>query len=155
MKLLDQQRSLPTPFHPLTAAVDVAGAILRLTPNDWMVLLNPGETTDFLAEINSTAATVIDVTGALGCFALAGPNRMAVLERSTALNLRTDHAPPGSVRQTTIHTIRCTLYRRPELDLILHPRSFSESLFEALLDVGMGVGLLPTGLGTLPIYWIP
>lgn len=155
MATLGKQRSLPTPFPPLTAIENAAGAMLRLTPNDWMVLLNPGETATFLAEIDSTAATVMDATGALGCFALAGPSRSTVLERSTALNLRPDQAPPGSVCQTTLHTIRCTLYRRPDLDLILHPRSLSESLFEALLDVGIGVGLLPSGLGILPIHWTP
>lgn len=59
--------------------------------------------------------------------------------------------PVMAVAQTTVHTIRCTLWRRQALEVSVHPRSLSESLFQALVDVGMGVGLVPSGIVTLPV----
>jgi hypothetical protein len=47
--------------------------------------------------------------------------------------------------------VRCTLYRTAGLEILLHSRNLSESLFEALLDVGIGVGLLPAGIEAVPV----
>ena len=53
--------------------------------------------------------------------------------------------------QLTIHTIHCTLYRTETLEIITHARSLSESLYDGLMDVGVGVGLVPAGLATIPV----
>ena len=45
----------------------------------------------------------------------------------------------------------CTIYRTEDLDILVHSRTFSESLFDALMDVGIGVGMIPTGLSALPV----
>jgi glycine cleavage system aminomethyltransferase T len=139
------------PLHSLRSE---AGAILRLTPNDYLLLTLPGTEQTWLSQIDQTRVTTIDQTGAMGCFVLAGPRRDEVLERSTAMDLRRDRLLPGGVIQTTIHTIRCTLYLKEQAEMILHPRSLSESLFTALLDVGMGVGLVPAGLQTMPVLQV-
>ncbi len=138
---------------PLTAYHTPTAAILRLTANDYMVLSDAGAEAHLLDSLTAPNLTVINQTGALGCFVLAGSQRDQVLERSTAMNLRRDTVLPGSVLQTTLHTMRCTLYRTPDWEMILHPRSLSVSLFEALIDVGIGVGLRPTGIAVLPVMF--
>lgn len=135
---------------PLTSLAQAGLVGLRLSPQDYLLLRVP----DFslaTALVPTAAAALTDQSGALGCFALAGPQRDSVLERSSAMDLRRDRTPPGTVLQTTLHTIRCTVYRHAEFDLILPPRSLAESLFEALIDVGGSVGLRPAGIVTLPI----
>jgi glycine cleavage system aminomethyltransferase T len=136
---------------PLTTHQTSDAAILRLTANDYLILCHAGAEADLLDRITHPKISVINQTGAMGCFVLAGIRRDDVLERSTAMNLRRDIITPGSVLQTTLHTIRCTFYRTPKWEVIIHPRNLSVSLFEALTDVGMRVGLRPTGVGVLPV----
>ena len=124
---------------------------LRLTPNDIQLLCQPGQEQALLEKLDSAKSTVTDSTGALACFALGGPRRNEVLERSTAVDLRRDKVVPGSVIQLTIHTIHCTLYRTENLEILTHSRTLSESLYDGLMDVGVGVGLVPAGLGTIPV----
>ncbi len=124
---------------------------LRLTPNDYQLLCQPGQEQSLLEKLDPAKSTVTDSTGALACFALGGPRRDEVLERSTAVDLRRDKVGTGSVIQLTIHTIHCTLYRTETLEIITHARSLSESLYDGLMDVGVGVGLVPAGLATIPV----
>ncbi len=139
---------------PLNSCVNAECTVLRLTGNDYLILCLPGLETDLLEKLDRNQTTVINQTGGQGCFALAGPRRDEVLERSTAVNLRRDLFKPGMVLQSTVHTIPCTVYRTDTRDILVHPRTLSESLFEALMDVGMGVGLAPAGVGTLPVSFI-
>ena len=44
-----------------------------------------------------------------------------------------------------------TLYRTKNFEIIVHPRNLSESLFNSIMDVGIGVGLIPTGISTVPV----
>ncbi|MBD0269078.1 MAG: hypothetical protein ICV77_12390 [Cyanobacteria bacterium Co-bin8] len=136
---------------PLTSQIAGQIVALRLTMNDYLMLCLPDQTDSLVTRLEAGSLAVTDQSGALGCFALAGPRRDEVLERSTALNLRRDSVLVGAVLQTTLHTIRCTLYRASNLEVVLHSRNLSESLFDALMDVGTGVGLLPSGTLTLPI----
>ncbi|MGB3495895.1 MAG: hypothetical protein WBA57_24410 [Elainellaceae cyanobacterium] len=136
---------------PLSSRAEAAHVLCRLTPNDLLLLCQPGQEAGWLDSAIQSPVSVINQTGAMGCFALAGPRRDEVLERSTALDLRRDRVGIGAVVQTTVHTIRCTLYRTKTLDILVHPRSLSESLFTALIDVGISAGLMPTGLEVLPV----
>ncbi len=154
---------------PLSSLASLDRVVLRLTPNDYLILCLPGLESKFLQQIGVFASqfprgvialngvpaeqrvAVTNQTGALGCFALGGVRRDQVLERSTALDLRRDRVPAGSVVQSSVHMIRCTLYRTAGLEILLHSRNLSESLFEALVDVGIGVGLLPAGIEAVPV----
>ncbi|HIO84434.1 MAG TPA: hypothetical protein EYG61_10505 [Deltaproteobacteria bacterium] len=80
-----------------------------------------------------------------------GPRRDEVLQRSTAVDLRRDKVGAGAVLQSSILTVGMTLYRTKNFDILLHPRNLSESLFDALMDVGIGVGLVPGGISTVPV----
>ena len=138
-------------IEPLNSMADSKMAVLRLTINDYLILCQPGMEKNVLEKIDPGLTTVTDQSGSNGCLVLGGPRRDEVLERSTAVNLRRDRVVAGSVIQSSIHTINMTLYRTNNFDIIVHPRNLSESLYDALIDVGIGVGLVPAGIETIPV----
>ena len=138
-------------IEPLNSMADSKIAVLRLTINDYLILCQPSMEKNVLEKIDSKVTTVTDQSGSNGCLVLGGPRRDEVLERSTAVDLRRDRVVAGSVIQSSIHTINMTLYRTNNFDIIVHPRNLSESLYDALIDVGIGVGLVPAGIETIPV----
>ena len=126
-------------------------AVLRLTKNDYLILCQPAMEKTLLEKLDTKITTVTDQTGANGCFVLGGPRRDEVLERSTAVDLRRDRITASTVIQSSIHTVNMTLYRTNNFDIIVHPRNLTESLYDALMDVGIGVGLVPAGIDTIPV----
>ena len=138
-------------IEPLNSMADSKMAILRLTINDYLILCQPNMEKNVLEKIDPKVTTVTDQSGSNGCLVLGGPRRDEVLERSTAVDLRRDRVIAGSVIQSSIHTINMTLYRTNNFDIIVHPRNLSESLYDALMDVGIGVGLVPAGIETIPV----
>ena len=137
-------------IEPLNSMADSKMAVLRLTINDYLILCQPNMEKNVLEKIDSKVTTVTDQSGSNGCLVLGGPRRDEVLERSTAVDLRRDRVVAGSVIQSSVHTINMTLYRTNNFDIIVHPRNLSESLYDALIDVGIGVGLVPAGIETIP-----
>ena len=138
-------------IEPLNSMADSKIAVLRLTINDYLILCQPDMEKNVLEKIDPELTTVTDQSGSNGCLVLGGPRRDEVLERSTAVDLRRDRVVAGSVIQSSIHTINMTLYRTNNFDIIVHPRNLSESLYDALIDVGIGVGLVPAGIETIPV----
>ena len=138
-------------IEPLNSMADSKIAVLRLTINDYLILCQPNMEKNVLEKIDPKVTTVTDQSGSNGCLVLGGPRRDEVLERSTAVDLRRDRVVAGSVIQSSIHTINMTLYRTNNFDIIVHPRNLSESLYDALIDVGIGVGLVPAGIETIPV----
>ena len=138
-------------LEPLNSMSDSKMAVLRLTKNDYLILCQPDMEKNVLEKIDPELTTVTDQSGSNGCLVLGGPRRDEVLERSTAVDLRRDRVVAGSVIQSSIHTINMTLYRTKNFDIIVHPRNLSESLYDALIDVGIGVGLVPAGIETIPV----
>ena len=138
-------------IEPLNSMADSKMAVLRLTKNDYLILCQPDMEKNVLENIDPELTTVTDQSGSNGCLVLGGPRRDEVLERSTAVDLRRDRVVAGSVIQSSIHTINMTLYRTNNFDIIVHPRNLSESLYDALIDVGIGVGLVPAGIETITV----
>ena len=138
-------------LEPLTSAAKQDIAVLCLTRNDYLILCQPGMETELLKKIDPQITTVTDQTGSQGCLVLGGPRRDEVLQRSTAVDLRRDKVVAGSVLQSSIHTVGMTLYRTKNFDIMVHPRNLSESLYDALMDVGIGVGMVPGGIATVPV----
>ena len=101
--------------------------------------------------LDAAEASVIDQTGGMGCLILAGPRRDEVMERSSAMDLRRDRVGDFAVIQTTVHVVPVVLYRAPQYDMLLATRDYIEFLFDALMDVGRGVGLRPGGLASLEV----
>ena len=138
-------------IEPLNSMADSKMAVLRLTKNDYLILCQPDMEKNVLEKIDPELTTVTDQSGSNGCLVLGGPRRDEVLERSTAVDLRRDRVVAGSVIQSSIHTINMTLYRTNNFDIIVHTRNLTESLYDALIDVGIGVGLVPAGIETIPV----
>ncbi len=138
-------------IEPLNSMADSKMAVLRLTINDYLILCQSSMEKNVLEKIDPGLTTVTDQSGSNGCLVLGGPRRDEVLERSTAVDLRRDRVFSGSVIQSSIHTINMTLYRTNNFDIIVHPRNLSESLYDALIDVGIGVGLVPAGIETITV----
>ena len=150
-KAADQVFSGASEIKPLKSSSKKDMAVLCLTRNDYLILCQSGMETDLLEGIDQKITTVTDQTGSQGCLVLGGPRRDEVLQRSTAMDLRRDRVVPGSVIQSSIHTVGMTLYRTKNFDIMVHPRNLSESLYDALMDVGIGVGLVPCGISTVPV----
>jgi len=123
----------------------------RLTDDEYITITAPGEESKYITNELSDTVSVVNMTGAMGCFALAGPRREEVLERSSAMNLFLDNISAGRVVQTTIHVVHCIIFRTEKVDLFIHDRGLSQSLLEALIDVGQGVGLVATGIDIVPV----
>ncbi len=126
-------------------------AVLRLTRDEFLVLSKPGRQGEVTAAADPEAVSILDQTGAMGCLVLAGPRRDEVMERSSAMDLRRDRVGDYSVIQTTVHVVPVMLYRMPAYDMLLTTRDYTEFLFDALMDVGRGVGLRPGGLAALAV----
>jgi aminomethyltransferase len=134
----------------LNAAGDERLAVLRLAQDEFLALCEAGRCGEHLARLEEGSSAICDCSGALGALLLAGARRDEVIERSAAMDLSARALAPGSVVQTTLHTIPCTVYRGPDWDLYLQTRDYTESLYDALMDVGRGVGLLAAGLACVP-----
>jgi heterotetrameric sarcosine oxidase gamma subunit len=150
-KAAEQVFKAASKLEPLTTAAKQDMAVLCLTRNDYLILCQPGMETELLEKIDPQITTVTDQTGSQGCLVLGGPRRDEVLQRSTAVDLRRDKVVAGSVLQSSIHTVGMTLYRTKNFDIMVHPRNLSESLYDALMDVGIGVGMVPGGIATVPV----
>ena len=150
-KAAEQVFSGASEIEPLKSSSNQDMAVLCLTRNDYLILCQSGMETALLEKIDHKITTVINQTGSQGCLVLGGPRRDEVLQRSTAMDLRRDRVVAGSVIQSSIHTVGMTLYRTKNFDIMVHPRNLSESLYDALIDVGIGVGLVPCGISTVPV----
>jgi len=150
--LVSSQFSVTEGPAPMSSLLIQDSLILRLTQDEFLVLSDPDTDSAYrgVQELESRCS-IVDATGMYACFALSGPRKGEVLERSSACDLRQNSLKPGRVLTTTIHRVRCIVFRSENFDLLIHDRSLSEFLFDALLDVGRGVGLLPTGLSVFPI----
>lgn len=92
----------------------------------------------------------LDVTGGWASLALSGPDAQTILNKITAVDLRTQVLPPGSCCQGPIFGVN-TLFGRFDDRFELHVCSDSAEFFwEVLLDAGREFGLAPAGVGSSP-----
>jgi len=139
-------------------AVSADGAVVgRLTDDEYLVLAAADRRRELVSTLSAGGldwdCALNDLSGACGALALAGPRRAEVIERSAAMDLSPRGLAPGSIVQTTIHFVPCTVLRSPYWDLFIQARHSSESVHAALLDVGQGVGAVAAGLSALPVEW--
>ena len=136
---------------PLQAAGDEDLALLRFAPDEFLVLCKNAHLDRAMSQLEEGSSAVCDYSGALGALLLGGPRRDEVIERSAAMDLSARAFTPGGVVQTTVHTIPCTVYRGADWDLYLQTRDYTESLYDAFMDVGRNVGLVAAGLACVPV----
>ncbi len=138
---------------PLKSVLFDGGAILRFTSDEYLILCEPGRAPDWMAKMGEQGTATINLSGGLGALYLGGAQQEEVMERSSAMNLQPAVLPPGAVVQTTVHLIPCTVFRLVDGYLFLEGRDYTQSLFDALMDVGKGVGLVAAGLDCVPVHW--
>jgi heterotetrameric sarcosine oxidase gamma subunit len=136
---------------PLESGGDENRVALRLADDEFLVLCASNRVAALLSQLDDASSAITDQSGALGALLLGGARRDAVVERSAAMDLSARGLGAGGVVQTTIHGIHCTVYRGAAWDLYLQRRDYTQSLFDALVDVGSGVGLVPAGLASVPV----
>ena len=134
-----------------TALVKADYCALKLLKDRFLILCGPDKEAATEEKLRKAKAPYNNVTGAWGCLALAGKEKSQVLDRSAAMNLTESKYLAGSVIQSSVHTITTTIYRSKKADLLICDRAYTEALFDAFMDVGKKVGMLPTGLSVLPI----
>jgi len=138
-------------LKPLQACWTEEIAVAKLTEDEYLILCRTGLGQAILNKLDHKENSILDQTGALGCLVLAGGGRDRVMMRSSAMNMEREIIKSGSVVQTTIHFVHCTLIRTDNLEIFIHTRDYSESLFDALMDIGRNVGLRPSGVTVVPV----
>jgi aminomethyltransferase len=139
---------LPTPLRARAAG---GIALLRLADDEFLILCHPGEEERLLPQLDESRTAVLVQTGGYGALLLAGRRRGEVLERSTAMPLAASTEGLGTVVQTSVHFVPCTILHTATWDLLIQPREYTESLHHALLDVGRAAGLVRAGVGCMPV----
>ncbi len=98
---------------------------------------------------------IVNQTHVLGAINVAGPKSRALLSRLTDDAVDNVSLPYGGIARISIRGIRCTAIRvgfTGELGFELHhPASRSVELWDALLDAGGDLGVVPHGLEALKL----
>jgi glycine cleavage system aminomethyltransferase T len=147
---VDVRGRLPQAF-PLPAATLVA----RISTEWAMVFGGPDAETRLLGAIEPVAgpgAMVTDVTHLFAGFALAGPELLAVLERTTSWDPTT--LAPGEATGAPIAEVRALMVRRdldvPVLEVYV-ATEFARYVWETLSGVVTGLGGAPVGWQALRV----
>jgi glycine cleavage system T protein len=128
--------------------------VTRLAPDRFRIITGTAFGTHDLAWIRKQLGAeddiqVRDVTGALACFGLWGPNARAILEQLTTTDLSNDAFGYMRAREIVIADTPCLASRVTyvgELGWELYPAvEFSRALWDALIEAGAGHGLIPGG----------
>jgi sarcosine oxidase subunit alpha len=94
--------------------------------------------------------SIVNQTDAFGAINLAGPKSRDILGALTTQNLSTGAFPYMSIREADVAGAQCRLLRVGfvgELSYEIHcPSQFAWHLWQALLDAGRDLGLLPFGV---------
>lgn len=98
---------------------------------------------------------IVNVTHVLGAINVAGPNSRGVLARLTSDAIDRTGLPYGGIARLDVRGIPCTAMRvgfTGELGFELHhPASRSVELWDALVEAGRDLGLVPHGLDALKL----
>jgi sarcosine oxidase subunit alpha len=98
---------------------------------------------------------IVNVTHVLGAINLAGPKSRELLTRLTSRAIDNASLPYGGIARLDVRGIPCTAIRvgfTGELGFELHhPASRSVELWDALVETGRDVGLVPHGLEALKL----
>jgi len=102
---------------PNTAASDAA-TLLWLSPDEWMVVTEPGAEATLAAGLEEALAGVhhqiADVTDYYTVLRLAGTASCEILMKLTTLDMHERAFKPGEVRGTMLMHCQAVLYMRPE-----------------------------------------
>ena len=115
--------------EPPLAPNTVAGPVLWLGPDEWLVL--GGREEDF-----SGLPAAVDVSANRVCLELSGAGAAEVLSRGCALDLHPSVFPPGRCAQTLVARAQVILYRTEDAFRLLVRPSLADYLRAWLRDAG-------------------
>jgi heterotetrameric sarcosine oxidase gamma subunit len=137
--------------------------VAALTPDEFLILTQPSIekewTTSLETEIASQGSfmSVIDLTSGLVGLSISGPRSVEVNRKLCALPFNSREFPNLSVAQSSFAHVRTTIIRHdqdgsPAFELFAD-RSYSEYLWDTILDAGKEFGMRPVGWGVLGNFY--
>lgn len=137
-------------------------AVYRLRADQLFVSTPPGSETVALAaaDTGGERVTITDVTHGRAQLRLVGPASAELLGRLCGLDLRADHFPDHTARQTSVAKTTQLIIRHDLVDhdlddgrllsySIIGARSLGAYLWETILDSGSDLGIRPLGTNDL------
>lgn len=119
-------------------------AVLRLGPDEWLLLAPPGEAAELLAAAQGQVASVVDVSHRSVTIALEGPHAAAMLAGFVALDLAEPAFPVGMCTRTVLGKAEVVLWRTGAAAFRLDVwRSFAPYVRGCLGEAGREFGLDP------------
>ena len=129
--------------------------VAQLTPDEFLILTSPGEEKEIAASLEAEIATqdaivsIVDQTSGLVGFSISGPESTEVMRKLCALSFNAIDFPNLHIAQSSFAKVRATIFRYdrgvfPRFELFAD-RSYSEYLWDAILDAGMEFDLQPVG----------
>jgi heterotetrameric sarcosine oxidase gamma subunit len=136
---------------PLDGAETLVG---RVAPDELLLLTSGGDAADVcrrlaVAGAQAGCAHVTDLTAALGAVELLGPAASRLLARLAPLDLSPRGLPPLALVAGEVARVRAIVVRLDPSPLptflLLIPREYGESVWQAFVDAGRDLGLTPVG----------
>ena len=125
--------------------------LMKLMDDEFFLIISDISIDDKIKNLDDNQATIINESGAQGCLVLAGPMRQEIWLRSCAMDCGEDAIVLHHCKPLSVHGIRTIFYRGKDFELIITPRDSTAFLFDALIDVGSGSQLTPTGVSVFPV----
>lgn len=128
------------PLASNSSSESPAGRILKLGPNEWLLVTHPGS--PWSEKLAIPGATLTDVSHARVAMGVGGNNARDMLAKGCAIDLHPREFPPGSCVQTSIAKIGVILHKQQhENDFELYvARSFSGSFWHWLTQAANEYG---------------
>ncbi|HEY8477498.1 MAG TPA: hypothetical protein VIN09_11595 [Chloroflexota bacterium] len=131
------------------------GLLLGLTPDELLLLTPPEVVERVMAHLETTVCAgdrcvhLADLTSTLLALGVVGPESQQLLMRATSLDVRPWRLPDKACAQGSVVKVPAILARddRGALPtyLLLASRAYGEYLWDALAQVGDGLGIAPLG----------
>ena len=129
--------------------------VAQLTPDEFLILTPPGTEREIMTALENTIisqdafVSLIDQTSGLVGFSISGPESTGVMRKLCALSFGSKDFPNMHVSQSSFAKVRATILRHdrgstPAFELFAD-RSYSEYLWDTILDAGMEFGIQPVG----------
>jgi heterotetrameric sarcosine oxidase gamma subunit len=126
-----------------------------LTPDEFLILTPPGAEKELAASLEAEITaqnffiSVIDLTSGLVGLSISGPKSMAVMSKLCAIPFSSEESPNRYVAQSSFAQIRAMIIRHdrgvlPSFE-IFADCSYSEYLWDTVLDAGKEFGMQPVG----------
>lgn len=135
------------PETPCALHVDESKSIQWLSPDEWLVLLPPGEELSIekalRQALGDSAYAIVNVGGGQTVLTLSGPDAREVLMKSTPCDVHPNAFPVGR-GVSTVFAKTTAILRRPDAEhweLVIR-RSFADYLYRWLLAAGAEYGIV-------------